>query len=289
MIQERLNISKNAIIVQYRFLNESNHDILTTVAFPMPPYGWNPGVDASNIEGPLESFSVLIDGRKIKIKKQRRALIGQRDVTNQLRDAGLSDTQIFENFAGMTLEEGHNLSKQQAAKLTKFCALAGNAPTWKVAETAYWEQLFPSKKEIHVTHTYKPFVGMLYSVPYQGKQGFVSDIIPTILNKAPKEACHDKATRKALYRQIVSLVGQGASRATVWLDHIEYVLGTGRNWKGPISDFILTIEKESSDQIVSTCFPGKPKIVNPTTLEFRQRNYIPQDSLIVHFYRVTTE
>ena len=33
----------------------------------------------------------------------------------------------------------------------------------------------------------------------------------------------------------------------VMLDEVEYILGTGRNWKGPISDFTLDIVKVTPD------------------------------------------
>jgi hypothetical protein len=288
IIQENLKISKKAIHVHYRFINDSDQDILTTVAFPMPPYGWNPGVSAfdENVK-PLESFVVVINGSEVKTAKTRRALIGQRDVTDQLRTAGLSEAQIFKTFGDMTLERGHGLSKLQVAKLGEIGAFK-NAPTWKVAEIAYWEQLFPTKKVIEVEHTYKPFVGSVYSVPYQEKYGFVSGI-PTVWDKDSREACLDKATRRAIGKKVKSLVDRGASSVWVYLDDVEYILGTGRNWKGPITDFTLLIEKESPDQLVSVCFPGKPNIVNPATLEFKHINFVPQNELVVYFYTVKAE
>ena len=70
------------------------------------------------------------------------------------------------------------------------------------------------------------------------------------------------------------------------LRDIEYVLGTGRNWRGPIGDFRLVIRKESPDQIVSLCFPGKPTRTSATTLEFNHTNFVPQDKIVVYFYDI---
>lgn len=68
------------------------------------------------------------------------------------------------------------------------------------------------------------------------------------------------------------------------LEDVEYILGTGRNWKGPIADFTLRIEKARPDDIVSLCFPGQPRRVSPTVLEFHEVNLVPQDRLVVYFY-----
>lgn len=72
----------------------------------------------------------------------------------------------------------------------------------------------------------------------------------------------------------------------VMLNDVEYVLGTGRNWKGPIADFTLRIEKDSPEQFVSLCFPGRAKRVSPTVLEFSHTDFVPQDKLVVYFYTV---
>lgn len=38
MAKEVLDISYDKIKVDYEFVNESNHDIIETIVFPMPPY-----------------------------------------------------------------------------------------------------------------------------------------------------------------------------------------------------------------------------------------------------------
>ena len=70
----------------------------------------------------------------------------------------------------------------------------------------------------------------------------------------------------------------------VSLSDIEYVLGTGRNWAGSIQDFTLRIKKQTPDQLVSLCFPGTPKRIDPLTLEFNHKDFVPQDKLVVYFY-----
>jgi hypothetical protein len=72
----------------------------------------------------------------------------------------------------------------------------------------------------------------------------------------------------------------------VFASDIEYVLGTGRNWKGPIGKFVLRIEKESRDHFVALCFPGSPKQISPTASEYVETNFVPPDRLVVYFYSI---
>jgi hypothetical protein len=287
LAQEILEISTKMIRVRYRFLNESDRDIRTVVAFPMPLYGWNPGVSAfDSNEKPLSSFVARVDGHSVTTTKTRRAIIGERDVTEHLRKIGLSDTQIFKTFGDCTPDGKCGFTKTQEEKLKQLAGTEHRFPPWKVAETIYWEQVFPAGKEIEVLHEYPPFVGMAYTAPYQKGFGYVSDIPPASGDKDSREACLDVGTNQAIHKRIKSHVENGATMVYVAIEDVEYILGTGRNWKGPITDFRLRIEKDSSDQIISFCFPGIPKRVGSSTLEFSYSNFVPQDKLVVYFYIV---
>ncbi|KQC08634.1 MAG: hypothetical protein APR62_04315 [Smithella sp. SDB] len=301
MLQEILKISTSNIYVRYRFINESNEDILTTVAFPLPPYGWNPGLSAGDENNkPLESFSILIDGQAIKTVKTRRAVLANkhsiaknktakkiinRDITEDLKAAGLSETQIFKSFGDVFIDSKgliqNGLNKQQETKLKAIGVLDGNWPKWEVAEMVHWEQLFPAKKEIEIEHKYKPFVGIRYTSTHKGS--------PFEYIGKNDEVCLTKKTLTEINQKAQKLIDKNKSSVTIYLKEVEFILGTGRNWKGPIGDFILSIEKDSPDQIFSTCFPGKSKIINQTTIEYGQMNYIPQDKLVVYFYTLVPE
>ncbi|WNV06517.1 DUF4424 family protein [Candidatus Methylospira mobilis] len=292
MLQETLMISTKAVRVRYRFINEVNREIQTTVAFPMPAYVWNPGISAleANV-GPLKSFQLRVDGRTVSTQLNRKALIGEQDVTNRLRELGLSDAQIFETFGDCTID-GCSLTRKQLDLIAELAGANTPPPPWSVAATAFWEQAFPAQKEIEIEHEYQPFAGVVFNAPYQVFNGKVTEDprkIITPWGKDPNEACLDEGTRKALTKRIKSLVKKGAVSVWVTLNDIEYVLGTGRNWKGPINDFTLQIEKESPDQLVSLCFPGKPKKINPTLVEFSHSSFMPQDKLVIYFYTVTAQ
>jgi hypothetical protein len=73
-----------------------------------------------------------------------------------------------------------------------------------------------------------------------------------------------------------------APYSEVWLS---YILKSGANWKGPIHQFRLVIDKGSADSLVSLCMPGLRKI-SPTQFEVRKTDFNPVrdlDIMIVEF------
>lgn len=102
-------------------------------------------------------------------------------------------------------------------------------------------------------------------------------------------ACLSEGRRSAVLRRMTALFRQGAKTVRVTLEDVEYILGTGRNWKGPISDFTLDVMKQSPDQVVSLCFPGKATRIDGQTLRFQRKDFVPPDSLLVYFYTLTPE
>jgi hypothetical protein len=231
MLEEVLEISPNRINVKYRFLNESDRDIQTVVAFPLPSL---PKTKFAEMFGPfpdqfMSSFRVSVDGRSVSTKT---------DQTN----------------------------------------------------TPYWEQTFPARKETIVEHTYLPFSGGRYEVLYQEGFGHSEDTEERdfLENDSffDKDPCLDHAARKAIVEQVKTYKSKGVGWVQVMDHDVEYILGTGRNWKGPIGLFRLRIEKDDPRQFISVCFPGTPQQSSSTTYEYVQRDFIPPDEVVVHFYTV---
>jgi len=283
MLRETLTISQKLVTVRYRFLNESDHDVHTTIAFPMPIYGWWSGaseIDSHNV--PMTTFEVTVDGAIVPTRSSRRALLQGRDVTRELRAAGLNDRQIFITFGrGSDVYPDADLSPQLQKRVKQ--ALGGaEAGTWHVEETRLWEQTFPAHREIVVEHRYAPFVGRIF--------GGGAEMHPSSVEgpeRLAAEACVDADTWASVLRQEARLQARGTDEPPMaTLEDVEYILGTGRNWKGPIADFTLRVEKARPADIVSLCFPGQPRRVSPTMLEFHQADFVPQDRLVVYFYSV---
>ena len=293
MTSEVLSVSATHINVRYLFRNDAANDIDATVAFPMPAFEWNPQQSAwdANV-GPIETFSVVVNGRPIATQVERKALLAERDITSTLRTDGLTDAQIFRTFGDMTLK-GHGLSAAQIQKLTQLGAFQNDAPMWRVKETAYWGQKFPGDGDIAVEHNYKPLSGSSYNIFSADSDFAAPERLP--IGTSPEDqkredrACLREGGRNAIIKRMTTLFKQGAKTVRVTLDDVEYVLGTGRNWKGPISDFTLDIVKATPDQIVSLCFPGKAIRVDDLTLRFQQTSFLPPERLLVYFYTVKVD
>jgi hypothetical protein len=279
LLQEILEISPSKITVRYRFLNESDHDIRATLAFPMPPYTIRDPQEKDTNNGPLRPFSTTVNGQTIAATLVRTATDGDRDITGELRKTGLSDEQIFETSA-LCPEDNESeycgLTEQQQKSMESM-HLPGN---WWIKETAVWEYVFPAHKEVEVVHQYQPHTGSSYSVPYQWPGKFVQPI------DRPAEACVDEPTAKAIENRIRAIAATGATDIAVSKGDVSYILTTGKNWKGPIKDFRLRLKKARPDQIVSVCFPGKPKRLEDGVIEFTQKDFVPQDDLVVYFFTI---
>lgn len=118
MLEEVLEISTKTVSVTYRFLNESAHDIRTTVAFLMPPYHWTDGqLWWDENQKPVSTFKAFVDGRPVSTKTATKALVGGVDVTQRLRRAGLTDANI-RTFAGCRGEVGEEGIVKIVSELT---------------------------------------------------------------------------------------------------------------------------------------------------------------------------
>jgi hypothetical protein len=65
---------------------------------------------------------------------------------------------------------------------------------------------------------------------------------------------------------------------------IAYILKTGANWRAPIGDFRLVVDKGDARNIVSFCATGTRKI-SPTRFEVRRSNWRPDRDLDILIVR----
>lgn len=287
MVEEVLEISTKKISVKYRFRNESTKDITTFVAFPLPRRNWDP---ERHQPGHLEGFKLIVDGRDVPTTREIKAVFQDSNITAKLRTIGLTEQQIFETFGGCGDDFEKPLCELNDEKKLALAKLSGDQnlhfPFWGIDETYHWEQNFPAGKEVVVQHEYSPFVGSMYHAPYQRGFGFLEGGALIAPRDGGKEACIDNGTIKAISRRVALLAKDNPQMVYVGVDDVEYVLGTGRNWKGPIERFKLRLKKSKPDEFISVCMPGKAQKVDTTTFEFNQVDFIPQDSLVVYFYSV---
>jgi hypothetical protein len=287
MRSEDLFISTKAVRVAYRFFNTSPKPVTTVVAFPMPDIVIEgvddmisiPTEDPQNILG----FTTLVDGRPVKAEVEQKALSlnDGSDQTALLRKLGVPLAPHLdaarEAVDRLPAAAQKQLLDLGMATIDEFDAGKGwerhVRPRWRLKTTYYWQQTFPAGRELKVEHRYKPSVGasagtMVGSPWSKGTPELQAQIDRFCMDKAFLAAA-DKATR-----------ANGGEGSPFFEERLEYVLTTGGNWKKPIGDFRLTVDKGKAANLVSFCATGVRK-VSPTRFEVRKTNWRPDRDLAI--------
>lgn len=286
MRSEDLYISTGEIRVRYRFFNKSDRDVTVPVAFPMPEINiehqdQNISVPTENPENLLD-FATKVDGRPVATKVEQRVFSRGVDRTQFLRERGIPlaphlrstndaldrlPRDKWDEFTRLGLaeieefDEGKGMQKHLSAR-------------WGLKTTFYWQQTFPSRREIVIEHRYKPSVGGTVGTGFGAAGVTKEDWFPNYR----KKYCIDSAFLGAAER--ARKATKGADFAPFFEERIDYILTTGANWSGPIGDFRLVVDKGSPDALVSFCGDGVKKI-SPTEFEIRKKDFVPQGNFSV--------
>jgi hypothetical protein len=87
MEKERLTISESKVTVEYEFLNDTDKDITTEVAFPIPPYDNSP--DNPGGIPDFNDFHLWVDGKELKYSTDVRAKLNGKDYIDILNPLGV--------------------------------------------------------------------------------------------------------------------------------------------------------------------------------------------------------
>jgi len=290
MQKERLSIARDKVTVEYEFMNESDKDVTTEVAFPIPAYGLDPEDTAGKRD--FGDFRVWVESREVQYQTDARARLGNRDVTDVLRRYNI-DVATFGNY-GDEDDPGPNyqiakLPGPARANLMGLGLIEKDLyPKWLVAKTYYWSQTFPAHQVLHVRHEYKPVVGF---------QGFKA----AMLSRELKSACVDPSLEKKLSAAIAAGLKSSARMSgddyvnATW---VKYILTTANTWKGPIHDFELVVEKPApekpvsgqpangrgGDYSVSFCWDGPVEHPDQTHFIAHKTDFVPSRELTVYFF-----
>jgi hypothetical protein len=279
MDREDLFISRDEVRVDYLFTNTGSNDIDTLVAFPLPDQDLsNVMVVAHDMEKELR-FKTAVDGKPVTYDIVLQAMLGGKDVTAELALLGLEpDTPLdWDRFnAKLKALPPEKLVAATAAGL--FSNGAGTAtdsyePTWALRTTVTRRQVFPAGRTIAVSHRYKPIVGGSVPGAYDAenrRQDWLADRISRYCIEDSWFRAFDKARAKHPAAE-----GNPPPYMEVWLG---YALSSGANWKGPIKDFRLVIDKGKPDNLLSLCAEGVKKI-SPTQFEIRKINFEPKEDI----------
>lgn len=281
MDSEVLRISRDRISVDYVFTNTSAVDVDTLVAFPLPDV--ENGIEKLpyDFKGELD-FKTTIDGRPAQLDIVEKATFKGRDVTQRLRAAGLPIMPVHETFDPLV----NRLAPEVRQGLIADGLIADGGSDgsqtlwdafWTVSTSVTRRQVFPAGRSVAVSHSYKPFLGGSVGGRFDRTWRREADFA-----KVRAEHCIDDTFMKGFDKRTKG--GAAQTYSEVWID---YVLTSGANWKGPIGDFRMLIDKGNADALVSFCADGVKKVA-PTVFEVAKKNFTPTRDvkvLIIDFTR----
>ncbi len=288
MDSEDLFISQKRITVKYRYTNHSDKDVETLISFPLPsiPYGIEDYLgDTGYPDWDDLKFTTLIDGKPAKLSRLDVVAVGEKDVSARLRQLKWpteywNDSEFLQNLETLPNEQKTAFLAEGLLKRPKYDPKSLE-PAWQVTTNITRTQRFPAGKTVTVEHSYIPVAGS--SIGGRLERRYRNDKESGFAEYA-KEYCIDQQFLKGFDRIRYAKPPKGASEdeisqatfyAEVWLG---YILKSGANWRGPIKDFRLVVDKGRPKNLVSFCMQGVKKI-SPTQFEVRKTNFTPTQDL----------
>lgn len=283
MLSEDLYVSAREIRVRYVFRNRSPRPVTTIVAFPLPDR--NLAEEDVGDRGWPRDFRTQVDGRPVRMQVEYRAILGNVDHSAVLRAlrVPIARDAILSQAGARALERLTPAQQQRLERLGLVQAFNDGGrrsfqPLWIVRETWYWTQTFPVGRNITVAHRYAPgaggtvTTGLLDAEYRRGESG----------REWRERYCLDEAFMAGVERlQARARTGEIVNVDEQW---VSYILTTGGNWRSPIGDFRLVVDKGRPDNLVSFCGSGVRQI-GPTQFEIRRRNWRPTRDLHVLILR----
>ena len=277
MDSEDLYISEREVRVRYVYTNHSNRDLELTISFPLPAvraadmgqYSYTAIPDFSTL-----NFVTTVDGKPVKLAAVMRAEVDGRDVTGRLQQLGWPLDWI--DGSGEVPDFVKQLTPaRQAAHATegllRITESGAVYPAWDAVTHVTRRQVFPAKRSVVVTHRYAPMIG----------GSVAGSLFPAMRKDYPehlKTYCIEPGFLAAFDRKVAARMNRPDAPMAYSETWIGYVLSSGRNWRGPIKDFRLVVDKGTPENLVSFCMDGVKKI-SPTQFEVRRRNFEPKGDL----------
>jgi len=287
MEKERLTVSLKKVTVEYEFLNTTDQDIETEVAFPTPPYDF--AYENRNGAYVFSDFRIWADDEEVKYQIEAKAKFNGADYTEYLQRLGI-EIHTFGHMQPLKLPIQDNPSeKSQIDELPKdtkdelthigLIEKEYGLPTWTVLRTYHWKQVFPARKVLHIRHEYEPVVGIESYLYKQVIGGIPNSCTDTSL---------EESLRKA--QETYSKQGGTGKSDTVGADWVKYILTTANNWTTPIKTFELVVEDATPDRYhkpISTtvCWEGKVERLDSSKWFAKRANYVPTSELAVYYFR----
>lgn len=288
MEKEVLTIGLGGVKVDYEFRNDTDEDVTTTVAFPIPPFKMDTEKHTAREQG-FDDFKLTVEDEPVRFNVEVTAKLGRRDVTDVLRKYGV-DAASFGHFdtERMQAKDIERLSADQRALLTRVGLIEGAATryegTWTVEKKYYWTQTFPAHGRVHIRHEYSPVPGNSNSVGGG-----------TLVENGKAGEGDEELTSVCPTPDLLNALRQDTQRRhhLVSIEYVDFILTTANTWKRPIEDFTLNVERPplvrdpnhpaTGVNYVSFCWDGPIEKVDATHFRAHTTDFTPTKELRVGF------
>lgn len=284
MAKEVLRISLKKVIVDYDFRNDTDADISTEIAFPIPDYSLEME-DRRPSEQGFDNFKLWVDQKPVHYAIEAKAMLKGQDYSALLRSMGVDVASYGHSIDNDTQPQIDRLSKAQKERLAKVGLIDHvngeyGSPNWKVRKKYYWSQTFPAHSIVHIRHEYTPDLGNSNTVG---------------LGTTPKEdsvearsVCIDPGLRNTVSKYLAVQDNESS------IFYVDFILTTANTWKTPIEDFTLVVErphpqfqqagrKLKGESYVSFCWNGPVMKTDADHFSAHLTNFVPSKELRIGF------
>lgn len=280
MESEDMFISADRIEVDYVFRNDSDRDVETIVAFPMPDLAGNP-FSVPAIPGDSRNnfldFTVTVDGKAVAPALEQRAFSVGLDVTDELKARNVPlypfGDAVLAALAALPQDVADQWQGRGMLVIDEYDDGSGwkrvRSPYWQLKSTYWWRSVFPARTSVRVNHRYKPSIGGTAGLAFtaDGKPG------GEVYDAYKRKYCFDKGFENAVLKA-AKASPDGYPQLSE--SRISYILTSGGNWAtGTIGRFRLTVDKGSPRHLVSFCGRNVVK-TGPTTFEMTATDFYPE-------------
>jgi hypothetical protein len=277
MKAEDLYVSPKSVRIRFEFSNDSDKDVDTLVAFPLPDVDNNEFTESpmgTITDDPVNfiGFKAVVDGKPVTFRVEVRAFYKGKDVTDLLKSVGAPLNVVAHgNYQNLDAIKGAKLQTLIKADLVDVQGENDLHPHWLTRTNFYWTQRFPAHKTVVVEHSYQPVTGQSFAV--------TSEFDGSMVNPFIKDFCMDPGTLARVKAKMAAKKDtsdpNNPGPGLLNLYETDYILKTANNWNGPIGHFHLTLDKLKVDNALSLCWGPDLKKTGPTTFESTLTNFAP--------------
>lgn len=210
-----------------------------------------------------EDFSILVDGKKVKYKKEVKVFKGDEDVTEQVKKAGLP-------LDCRELDQNKELFKkaQKAKWAEDFQGTDPENVLYKTRFIYYWEQEFPPNKIVKIEHSYTPILGV-----DTGSPNWFFNLAPH-WDRNPNVKWSTRPNSGGI---------EFSSSDVLSGNSLSYILTTAKTWSmDGVFNFKLIIKRKTPETFIGSTL-GPLVAVDKNTFEFRAYDFSPDRDLQIFF------